>query len=98
MTEEGLLKTKIRKYLTQKNVYWASIQGGPGSKPGDPDMVVCKDGRFIALEMKAKSGRQSPIQMKREQEIKESGGEYYLIRRLEEVKEIIEGENVVESE
>ena len=66
MTEEGLLKTKIRRYLTAKNIYWASIQGGPGSKPGDPDLVVCMDGKFVAVEVKTKSGRQSAIQEKRE--------------------------------
>ena len=98
MTEEGLLKTRIRRYLTSKGIYWVSIQGGPGSKPGDPDMVICLDGRFIALEMKAKTGRQSPIQAKREEEINQSGGEYHLIRTIKEVEDIVEGGNVIESE
>lgn len=95
MTEESLLKTRMRRYLTDHGIYWVSIQGGPGAKPGDPDIVICLKGQFVGIEAKATNGRQSPIQAKREKEIEESGGKYYLVRSMDELEEIIGGiENV----
>lgn len=92
-TPEGLLKTKIRKMLTNKGIFWSSIQGGPGSKPGDPDLIICLNGRFVGLEVKSQSGRQSPIQKVRQEQIVNSGGEYHIIRTLREVEELIGEKN-----
>lgn len=98
MTEEGELKSKIRRYLTGRNIYWANIQAGPGSKPGDPDMVICYNGRFIGLEAKTRKGVQSEIQRKRQREIEGSKGQYFIVRALDDVKKITEGLDDVESE
>lgn len=86
---EGLLKTRIRKFLTSKGIFWSSIQGGPGSKPGDPDLIICLNGRFIGVEVKTSGGRQSPIQKKREEEITQSGGEYIIVRKMEEIERLV---------
>lgn len=94
MTEEGELKTRIRRYLTDKGIYWANIQAGPGSKPGDPDIVMCLDGRFVGIEAKAKKGIQSDIQRKRQKEIEQSKGRYYIVRSMEDIERITEGEDV----
>lgn len=88
-TEEGALKTAIRKYLSKQGVYWVSVQAGPGAKPGDPDIIMCLNGRFIGIEAKARRGAQSPIQAAREKEIIASGGEYHIIRDIENIKELI---------
>lgn len=94
MTEEGDLKSRIRSYLTSKGIYWANIQAGPGSKPGDPDIVMCLDGRFVGIEAKARKGVQSDIQKKRQREIEETKGRYYIVRSMDDIKRIIEGEDV----
>lgn len=90
MSEEGQLKTEIRKYLTGIGAFWSNIQGGPGSKPGDPDIVVCYKGHYIGLEAKAHRGVQSPIQKRRMDEIRDAGGIYAIVRSLDDVKEIME--------
>ena len=88
-TAEGLLKTRIRKFLTAEGIFWSSVQGGPGSKPGDPDLIACIDGNFVGIEVKTVGGRQSPIQKKREEEIIASGGRYVVVRRMEDIEQLI---------
>lgn len=96
MTSEGRIKADIRRYLTGVGAFWSNVQGGAGSKPGDPDMVVCYKGRYIGLEAKTEDGRQSPIQKVREAEIKSAGGVYAVVRSVSDVKEILEAvENAV---
>lgn len=88
-TPEGRLKGDIRRFLTDSGAFWSNVQGGPGSKPGDPDIVVCYKGLYIGLEAKSSDGRQSPIQKVREKEILASGGIYKIVRSVEDVKEIL---------
>lgn len=93
MTAEGMLKTRIRKFLTGRGIFWSSIMGGPGSKPGDPDLIACINGHFVGIEVKTPGGRQSPIQKKRESEITACGGRYVVVRKLEEVEQLVEEYN-----
>ena len=88
-TPEGRVKTAIRKFLTERGVYWASIQNGAGAKPGDPDLVLCIRGRFVAIEVKSATGQQSAIQKVREAEITMNKGDYYVVRTLEEMTRIL---------
>ena len=89
MTAEGLLKTRIRKFLTAQGIFWSSIQGGPGSKPGDPDLIACIKGNFVGIEVKTAGGRQSPIQKKRQEEIENSNGRYVIVRTMKEVEDLV---------
>lgn len=83
---EARIKTEIRKYLSSQGIFWSSVQNGFGAKPGDPDIIICLDGRFVAIEVKTPEGRQSDIQKQREKEIRDSGGAYFVVRSLDEVK------------
>lgn len=58
-------------------------------KAGCPDIICAFSGKFIGLEVKKESGRQSPIQCETEEKIRRAGGEYHLVRSLDEVAEII---------
>lgn len=58
------------------------------SKKGVPDIIVVKDGFFIGLEVKTKNGKQSAWQKYFERGLKEAGGEYYIVRDIDNVKEI----------
>lgn len=90
MTPEAQLKSEIRHYLEGIGAFWSNVQGGPGSKPGDPDIVVCFKGRYVALEAKSPVGLLSPIQKARRDEIRKAGGIYEVVRTLDEVKRIME--------
>lgn len=90
MTPESQIKKEIKKYLESIGAFWSAVTGGGYSKPGDPDLIACFHGRYIAIEAKTPTGVQSPIQKKRMAEIKEAGGVYILARSVEDVAEVIE--------
>lgn len=58
-------------------------------RPGVPDIVVCFDGKWIGLEIKTDTGRQSQSQKQAEKKILDSGGQYYIIRSISDVRKII---------
>ena len=58
-------------------------------KSGLSDIVAVVKGKFIGLEVKTKTGKQTQSQKKAEREIKEAGGEYHIVRSIADVKEIL---------
>lgn len=77
---ESELKKTLKHYLDMRHAFWSSVQGGAGSKPGDPDMVVCYRGIYIAVEAKTATGRLSGWQKTRKAEIERAGGIYLVAR------------------
>ena len=51
--------------------YWG---GAAFTKAGIPDLLVCCNGRFLGVEIKAPNGRPSPLQLYNLREIDKSGG------------------------
>ncbi len=100
--KESVIQRGIMDYLTmiqrQQNIYW--FRAGSGAikteqgrffktgRPGCPDIVAIKDGKFIGLEVKTINGRQSPAQKIAEKEIINAGGEYHIVRSISDVKKI----------
>ena len=67
-------------------------------KKGSPDILVwmCEDIwydeiRCIALEVKSTIGKQTTTQIEWQNKFEGFGGEYYIVRSVEEVMKIIEG-------
>lgn len=60
-----------------------------GQKRGFPDIIVLFNGKCIGIEVKTDTGRQSIAQKDIEKQFKENGGEYYIVRGVEEVKNIL---------
>jgi len=61
-------------------------------KKGCPDILLCKDGCFIGLEVKTAKGRQSKAQVEAQKRIEACGGKYYVVRSIDNVRAIIESE------
>jgi len=59
-------------------------------RPGVPDIVMSCAGRFVGIEVKTKTGRQSQSQKQAEQDIKSAGGEYHIARSVDDVRKVIE--------
>ena len=55
---------------------------------GIPDIILIYQGNFIGLEVKGKRGQQSDNQKEFERRCKRVGGYYYVVRSLEDVKEL----------
>jgi len=65
---------------------------GTGMMAGVSDLIMVIEGRVIFCEIKDDKGRQKPDQIAFEQKVTKLGHQYYLIRSLEEFKEMVEKE------
>lgn len=75
MGKEKDLENKVKQYLKENGCWFIKYWGGGGyTKSGIPDLLVCCNGIFVAVELKAPKGRPTELQMKKLHEIKGSGG------------------------
>ena len=102
MGKESRLQKAVLDYLTwfskSNKIYFfrsgsGHIQTQSGhyfktGRPGVQDITCCYNSTFIALEIKTATGRQSALQVEAEKEIQAAGGEYHIIRSLENIKRI----------
>ena len=63
--------------------------------PGQADILCCMKGRFIEVEVKTKTGRQSEAQKQRERNITRASGIYILARSVEDVQNRLMEEGLV---
>lgn len=72
---EKQFENKIKDFLKEQNAwfikYWA---GSKFTKDGIPDILCCIDGHFVAIEVKAQTGRPSALQLYNIRKIREAGG------------------------
>ena len=101
--KESIIQKAVLDYLElfsrTHNIYY--FRAGAGAvktqqgryfktgKAGLSDIIALFKGKFIGLEVKTKTGRQTQSQKKAEREIKEAGGEYHIVRSIADVKEIL---------
>ena len=94
MAEEKNLENQVKRYLQDEGCwyikYWAG--GGP-TKSGIPDLLVCCDGIFLGVELKAKKGKPTDLQLRQLHRIRDSGGLAILLfpKDLELFKNLIRG-------
>lgn len=74
MTPETTFKNKVQKYLDEIGAYIVKQHGNMFTKKGVPDLLICLNGYFIALELKAENGHPSEIQLYQIDKIKKAGG------------------------
>jgi Holliday junction resolvase len=73
-TPESFEKAEICKYLDFIGAwYFKPMMNGFG-KAGVPDIIVCLNGAFIAIEVKREGKEPTPIQVRRMREIWGAGG------------------------
>lgn len=102
MTEQQLQRL-VLDYLTiiakQKPIYYfrsaaGSVKTQTGrffktGKPGCPDLSLVINGQYHGWELKAAKGRQTAAQKQAEKEITAAGGQYHIVRSLDDVKRIL---------
>jgi len=75
MASEKIFENKIKKVLKNNNAwsikYWA---GAMFTKSGIPDLLICANGYFTAIEVKAETGTPSELQKYNISLINKSGG------------------------
>ena len=75
MASEKQFENKIKKFLKEQNCYYIKYwSGGQFTKSGVPDLLICCNGYFVAIEVKAENGKPSELQLYNIDEIKKAGG------------------------
>ncbi len=102
MEKETSIQRSICDYLAlKKHFFWRNnttpVYDPVGKKframpkyslRGRPDIEIIKDGFYIGLEVKRPNTKQSDNQKEFEKNCKQAGGEYYVVRSLEDVQNI----------
>ena len=92
MAQEKQFENKIKKYLSDNNIWHVKYFANGFTKSGIPDILACCNGHFLAIEVKAENGRPSELQRYHIEEIRQSGGHAVIVKpsQFEELKELIE--------
>ena len=85
--EETRIRGQVRDYLRLKGWFCFHLLAGLGCYPGLSDLVAVKDGRVLFIELKTKTGRQGKNQKIFQADLEAAGGEYLLVRGIEDLEE-----------
>ncbi len=91
-TPEGEIKDSICAYLRSLSpeLWYYRAQGGAYGHPGVPDLVCCLKGRWVGLEVKTPRGRVSGFQESCQEQVREAGGIYEIVRSVDDVRKVLE--------
>jgi Holliday junction resolvase len=72
---EKQFEEKVKKFLKDNGCWLLKYWGGGGfTKSGIPDLLVCCNTHFIAVELKAPNGKPSDLQLVTLRQISKAGG------------------------
>lgn len=90
--KESAFQRKVIKFLKEQGCYVIKYWGGGKfTTAGVPDLLVCCNGRFIGIELKAENGKASELQLWHLKQINKSGGMSYLLypKDFEKFKRVV---------
>lgn len=85
---ESRILRAVRAHLETDGWYVLRQQQGLGCVKGTADLVVLKAGRVLWLEIKTATGSQSDYQRDFERTIAAHGGEYRVVRSVDDVADL----------
>lgn len=89
---EGDVLTQVRDYLRIQGWFVVRIHQTLGCRRGMPDLIAVKQGRVLWIECKSPLGQQSMHQMRFQADLEAHGGEYVLVRSVEDLQRYLLGE------
>lgn len=95
MTESALKRKIIQAVKVLRNrdglpLHWLKIHGNAFQRTGEPDLILCYAGRFLAVELKVGSNKPTRIQSHRLNQWREAGGAVCVCYSLKQFVEFIE--------
>ena len=86
---ENDVKRQIKQLLSLKGYFHFHILQGLGAYKGISDIIAIKNNRVLFLEIKRPGGKQSDYQKQFQADIESQGGEYYIVRSIDDLVKII---------
>ena len=74
MAQEKNFENRLKKFLEDEGCWFVKFFANAFTKTGIPDILVCCNGYFIGVEVKAPNGKPSALQKRNIKKIYESGG------------------------
>lgn len=75
MAAEKNFENRVKAFLKEQGCYVIKYWGGGAfTKSGVPDLLVCCNGHFVGVELKAPNGKPSSLQIHNLREIAAAGG------------------------
>lgn len=92
MAEEKIYENKIKKYIDNKGCWYVKYFANSFTKKGVPDLLICANGYFLAVEVKAEHGKASYLQIYNRNKIRKAGGISIILYpdKFDEFKHLIE--------
>lgn len=79
MAAEKNFENKVKGFLKDQKCWFLKTWSNGVQRSGVPDLLVCCNGYFIGVELKASNGKPSKLQLYNLQKIEESGGYAWLL-------------------
>lgn len=80
---ESQIQAKVLQYLKDEGIY--AVKVITANHSGTPDILACVRGTFVGIEVKAPQGKLSKLQEHTLTKIRQSGGEAWIVRSLEDL-------------
>lgn len=91
MAQEKNLENRVKKFLKDEGCWYLKTWGGGMQRSGIPDLLICCNGFFVGVELKAEDGKPSDLQLWNIRKINASGGVAFVLypNEFEEFKNFI---------
>ena len=89
MKENDIVRAILKYLKTVSGCFAWKEHGGMYGTAGIPDIIACIKGRFYAFEVKTPVGKTTALQDATIRKIRECGGQAFVVRSVDEVKEIL---------
>ena len=87
MGEVSSITKPIQRWCKREKIYCRKLH--VAERSGLPDLILCVEGIFVALEVKRPKKDATLIQQEELKEITRSGGYATVVRSLEEAKQVV---------
>lgn len=74
MKNEKAFENKVKDFLKSENCWFVKTWSNGVQREGIPDLLVCCNGYFVGIELKAENGKPKQLQLWNIKKIRESGG------------------------
>lgn len=87
---ESDFQAKVLEYLKTRGGYWTKVHVSAYQSQGEPDIIGCYMGAYVAFELKVDDNETSALQEFKLADITSNGGYACAPRTLEEIKEVLD--------